>query len=90
MIANTRIVPWGGSSGIRIPKGLLSAAHISQNDDVQIRVEADGVLVITALAPAKERYQHKTIQQRFADFSGEIPPLTEADFGEDVGAEKWQ
>jgi antitoxin MazE len=87
MTVKSRIVPWGGSSGVRIPKDLLNAAHLSQNDDVQISVKASGIITIAAIVPPKERFRHKTIQERFANFRGEIPPLGEADFGDDVGDE---
>jgi antitoxin MazE len=90
MTALTRIVPWGGSSGIRIPKDLLKAARLSTYDDVKISVESNGVIVIAATTPPKARYRHKTIQERFADFDGEIPPLDEVDFGPDIGDEIWR
>jgi antitoxin component of MazEF toxin-antitoxin module len=69
---------------------LLRAAHLSPEDDVRISVTANGTLTITAVEPPQARHKHKTIKERFANFNGEITPLDEADFGEDVGAEIWQ
>ncbi|MDR0819052.1 MAG: AbrB/MazE/SpoVT family DNA-binding domain-containing protein [Oscillospiraceae bacterium] len=86
MTAQTRIVPWGGSSGIRIPKDLLQAAHLSQSDDVQISVKSNGVILISAIAPPKARFRHKTIQERFANFNGDSRE-EELGWGLDVGGE---
>jgi antitoxin MazE len=81
-----KISPWGGSTGIRIPKSILNAAHLSQNDEVRIAATADGVITITAVSNARQRYKHKTIQERFVNFFGDCYE-TEVDWGYDVGNE---
>ena len=45
----SQVSKWGNSQGIRISKKLLQSAHISLNDEVEIKVE-DSKLIIMPVA----------------------------------------
>ena len=70
---------WGNSLGIRIPKVILEASHISIDDTLSITVE-DGAIVI------RKALKHKTFDERLAEYNGRI---SKADFtwDEPVGRE---
>jgi len=36
---------WGNSASVRIPSGIMEAAHLSLNDAVDVRVEADRIVI---------------------------------------------
>ncbi|MCL2545759.1 MAG: AbrB/MazE/SpoVT family DNA-binding domain-containing protein [Oscillospiraceae bacterium] len=77
------IQKWGNSSGIRIPKVILSQASISPNDEVDIMAE-DGKIIIRKAA----RKRHMRLEERLKDFQGEYV-FEEADWGKPVGNEIW-
>lgn len=80
----TSIVKWGNSQGIRLPKHLLESANLTDNDIVEVTAQ-NGRIIIKKVHVKK---QHKTIQERFADFDGEYEPI-DIDWGEPVGKEIW-
>ena len=45
---------WGNSQGIRIPKVLLEALHIRENDRVELIQTEDTITIRKAAAPAQE------------------------------------
>ena len=73
---------WGNSQGIRIAKEILQAANIAVNDMLDIN-GSDGV--ITLVKP----YRHKTLEERVAEFNGNLNLDGECDWGEPVGREVW-
>lgn len=77
-----QVKTWGNSQGIRIAKEILQAANISVNDMLDINV-SDGV--ITLVKP----YRHKTLEERVAEFNGNLNLDGECDWGEPVGREVW-
>jgi len=77
-----QVKTWGNSQGIRIAKEILQAANIAVNDMLDINV-SDGV--ITLVKP----YRHKTLEERVAEFNGNLNLDGECDWGEPVGREVW-
>ena len=82
MVAQIKL--WGNSQGIRIPKGILDSVNIGVNDQVNIEVINDSIVI-------SKIFKHRTLEERFAQFEGEIDPISETDFdyGEPVGREVW-
>ncbi len=77
-----QIVNWGNSQGIRIPKQLLQEANINVNDVLDVNV---GNGVITFAKP----FRHKTLEERAAEFGGELKLDGEFNWGEPLGREVW-
>lgn len=77
-----QVKTWGNSQGIRIAKEILQAANIAVNDMLDINV-SDGM--ITLVKP----YRHKTLEERAAEFNGNLNLDGECDWGEPVGREVW-
>ncbi len=81
---------WGNSQGIRIPKALLDALNLRENDRVELVQEKDGITVKKAAA-----VPHKTLEERLTAFYGkpvdQIQRLDdcEVDWGSAQGAEEW-
>lgn len=73
---------WGNSQGIRIPKEILQDAGIAINEFLNITV-SDGVIKLEKV------FKHKTLEQRAAEFGGELGLDGEYDWGEPVGREVW-
>lgn len=59
------IQKWGNSQGIRIPKSLLEALGIRENDRVELLQERDAITIKKADAAP-----HKTLEERLTAFYG--------------------
>lgn len=55
---------WGNSQGIRIPKTLLDALGLRENDRVELVQEKDGITVKKATA-----VPHRTLEERLTPFT---------------------
>ena len=83
------IQKWGNSQGLRIPKALLDALGLRENDRVEL-TQADGGIHIK-----KAGFGHRTLEERLTAFYGrpieEIPRLKdqEVDWGGRSGDEVW-
>ena len=73
------IQKWGNSQGIRLPKAVLAAAMLGENDAVEIEASEDGIVI------RKVRH-YRDLHELFAGYSGDYVP-TEFDTGSDVGLE---
>lgn len=78
----TTIQKWGNSHAIRLPKGILEAADLRENDQVEIKAENDYILIKRA------NKKHKTLEERLAGYKGEYV-CTEWDSGKPQGKEIW-
>lgn len=78
----TRIVKWGNSLGLRIPKSFAEDARIADGSTVELSLD-NGRLVIQAVPAA--RY---TLDELVAGIT-ETNRHGEADMGEAVGGEEW-
>lgn len=80
---------WGNSQGLRIPKALLDALGLRENDRVEL-TQTDGGIQIKKAAAA-----HRTLEERLVAFYGkpiaEISRLEgrELDWGKAEGSETW-
>ena len=83
------IQKWGNSQGLRIPKVLLDALGLRENDRVELTQTGDGIQIKKA-APV-----HRTLEERLVAFYGvpadEIPRIDsqEIDWGKGMGDEIW-
>ena len=83
------IQKWGNSQGLRIPKALLDALGLRENDRVEL-IQADGGIHIKKAAAG-----HRTLEERLVSFYGklvdEIARLEtqEIDWGQRSGDEVW-
>ncbi len=84
------IQKWGNSNGLRIPKALLDALGLRENDRVEL-VQTEDAITIRRAAPRR----HKSLEERLTDFYGkpieEIGPIhgKELDWGRPEGHEIW-
>ena len=80
---------WGNSQGLRIPKALLDALELRENDRVELVQTSDGIHIRKAVPI------HRTLEERLVAFYGkpinEVPCLetAELDWGEAEGHEVW-
>ncbi len=81
---------WGNSQGLRIPKALLEALGLRENDRVELTQNGDTITVRKAAT-----MPHKTLEERLTAFYGvpiEQGPRTEShelDWGRPEGGEVW-
>ncbi len=81
---------WGNSNGLRIPKALLEALGIRENDRVELIQTADTITIKKAVTAP-----HRTREERLTTFYGkpieEIDRIQseEIDWGKAEGSEVW-
>ena len=78
----TQVKEWGNSQGVRLSKEILKSAGISIDDVLDVTV-SNGV--ITLMKPVR----HKTLEERAAEYDGQLLLDGEYDWGEPVGREVW-
>ncbi|MBR4608582.1 MAG: AbrB/MazE/SpoVT family DNA-binding domain-containing protein [Lachnospiraceae bacterium] len=78
----TQVKAWGNSQGIRLPKEILNSAGIMLNEFLDITV-SDGVITLT------KPFRHKTLEERAAEYDGNLMLDGEFDWGDPVGREVW-
>ncbi len=81
---------WGNSNGIRIPKSLMEALGLCENDRVELIQEKDTITIKKAAAP------HRTLEERLTAYYGKpideigpVPAEPEIDWGGAEGVETW-
>ena len=80
---------WGNSQGLRIPKALLDALDLRENDRVELTQAQDSIQI------KKVSARHRTLEERLTAFYGkpieEISRLDdqEINWGEAAGDEAW-
>lgn len=78
-----QIKAWGNGQGIRISKEILKAAKISVDDILDVKI-ADGMIMF--VRPVR----HRTLEERAAEYGGELNLDGEFDWGEAAGREVWE
>lgn len=84
------IQKWGNSNGLRIPKVLLDALGLRENDRVELIQSEDAITIKKAAA-----FPHRNLEDRLTAFYGkpieEIGPIRdqEIDWGKAEGCEEW-
>ena len=77
-----QVKKWGNSQGIRIPKEFLLDAGIDLNEILDISA-SDGIITLT------KTFRHRTLEERAADYGGNLNLDGEYHWGEAVGREVW-
>jgi len=84
------IQKWGNSNGLRVPKALLDAVGLRENDRVEL-VQNHDYITIKKACPI----QHKTLEERLTSFYGKPVeqidriPSEEMEWGKAEGSEAW-
>lgn len=78
---NATIQKWGNSLALRIPKSVAQQIRVGEGDDVDLRVDAGGLVV----RPARRRYRLAELLRRITDANCH----RELDWGKPVGEEVW-
>ena len=73
---------WGNSLGIRLVQEVLREANFNKNDILDIEARK-GQITIT------KPFRHRTLEERAAEFGGNLMLDGEYDWGEPVGREIW-
>ncbi|MCM1120943.1 MAG: AbrB/MazE/SpoVT family DNA-binding domain-containing protein [Eubacterium sp.] len=74
----TQVREWGNSQGIRISKEVLKIAGIELNEMLDVTM-SDGMITLA------KAFQHKTLEERVAEFGGKLELDGEYDWGKAVG-----
>lgn len=77
-----QVKPWGNSQGIRISKDILREADVEIDDVLEVKV-VNGM--ITLVKP----FRHKTLEERAAEFNGNLNLDGEYNWSEPVEREVW-
>jgi antitoxin MazE len=64
-MATAKIVKWGNSQGVRLPRYLLDSVRLSDNDVVEVTAENDSIII----RKAADR-KHRTLKERLEGFKG--------------------
>ena len=77
-----QVKKWGNGSGVRFTKEFLREAGISMDDMLNAEI-VNGQIILT---PA---FRHRSLQERAAEFNGELNLSDEIEWDEPVGSEVW-
>ena len=77
-----QIKTWGNSQGIRIPKEALLEASFALDDILDIKV-SNGMIMLM------KPFRHKSLEERAAEYGGNLYLDGEFDWGEPEGREVW-
>lgn len=77
-----QVKQWGNSQGIRIPKEILQKVNVTMNDVLEVEV-SDGKIILY------KSFRHRTLEERAAEYNGELNLDGEFDWGDPVGREIW-
>ena len=72
-----QVKEWGNSQGIRLPKEILQDADIALNEVLDM-VVSNGTIKL------EKTWKHKTLEERDAEYGGELNLDGEYDWGEPV------
>ena len=64
-IVYSTIQKWGNSQAIRLPKGVLEAASLRENDRVEINAGKDCIII------KRTNKKHKTLEERLSGYNGD-------------------
>jgi antitoxin MazE len=92
----TSIQRWGNSQAIRLPKAILEALFLRENDQVEIIAENDSIIIRKAV---RKRRAKKSLEERLEEFyqkpideilaDENLYESVEYDWGKPVGKEVW-
>ena len=92
----TTIQRWGNSQAVRLPKAILEALFLQENDPVEITAENDSIIIRKS---TRKRRAKKSLKERLEEFyqkpideilaNDSLYSPTEYDWGKPVGKEAW-
>ena len=92
----TTIQKWGNSHAVRLPKTILEALSLAENDPVSITADNDKITIVKA---SRKRYAKKSIDQCLEEFYGKpidviltedtLYTPVETNWGKPLGNEVW-
>jgi len=73
------IQKWGNSNAIRLPKSILMAANMSENDEVTISAAENEIII-------RKGSKHRTFAERMAGYEGtyEVEELDSSSVGKEM------
>ena len=77
-----QLIKWGNSQGIRIPRSVMKDCGFRVNDKLELVISDKKIII-------RKAFQHRTLEERAANFGGKLGPYEEYDWGEPVGREIW-
>lgn len=77
-----QVKEWDSSQGILLPKEILQAAGIALNEVLNVTV-SDGTIKLA------KTWRHRTLEERAAEYGGELNLDGEYDWGAPKGREVW-
>ncbi len=78
-----QLKPWGNSQGIRLPKAALNKAGFELDDTLLIQAEEGKIILCRS-------FRHKTLEERAAEYDGNLNLDGELDWrGDPLGKEVW-
>ena len=78
-----QLKPWGNSQGVRLPKTVLNEAGIQPDDSLVVKAENGRIILYRSI-------KHKTLEERAAEYGGNLNLDSELDWrGDPVGNEVW-
>lgn len=80
---STTIGKWGNATAVRIPQSICAEVGIEPGDEVTMRTDGNGQIVIKPLP------KENTLEARLANWRGGRYQTSEYDWGEPVGKELW-
>ena len=82
----TTVTNFGDSLGVKLPKSLLNNVCISENEDVEVFVNANSLII-----KRREHKKHLTTKERIAAFLDTVDNFqsSELDWGKPQGKEIW-
>lgn len=72
---------WGNSQGVRLPKTLLEAAKLKENDEVELIADGEQITI-------RKARRIVSLDALFTGYTGDYQPV-EDDAGAPVGREVW-
>jgi len=83
-LMQTKMIKWGNSQGILLPKCILDSVDIKDTDTVEVVTENNNIII----KKLENKKKHKTLQERFKNFDG-IYEFEQVDWGTPEGKEIW-
>jgi antitoxin MazE len=79
----TTIQKWGNSNAVRLPKTIMDALFLKENDPIEIIANDDHIILKKT---TRKRRAKKSLEERFANYTGDYQ-CEEYDWGKPVGNE---
>lgn len=78
----TQVKAWGNGQGVRFSKELLDMVGVRVDEYLNIEV-INGTIILS------KAFKHRTLEERAAEYDGNVGPYEEFTWGEAEGREQW-